>query len=366
MKYMEYSNVIGLMSGTSADGIDVSIVNTNGITLSSTKINCIFPYSTKLKRKIRFIMNNPKYIWSKKSFLKNLEIEITNEHIDAVNFIKSEYRVKPSVIGFHGQTIYHDSRNKITIQLGDGELLAKKTNCMVVYDFRSRDILNGGEGAPLAPIYHRCILYKLFGDTTSCIINIGGVSNISYISKNKMIGYDIGPGCGLMDEFVKKNYDIDFDSNGDLASSGIPNQKIVSKFLKNPFFKTPPPKSLDKFEFQKVFNKKDFKNLNKIDGIATLCNITAESISVTLKQLTPKPKFVLIAGGGRHNTHLLELIQNKTDLRISKIDDYNIDGDHIESELIAYLAVRFLNKLPSTYPFTTGTKAPVVCGELAK
>jgi anhydro-N-acetylmuramic acid kinase len=363
MKYLNYSNVIGLMSGTSADGIDISLVNTNGITLSSTKKNHIYPYSTKLKEKIRFIMNNPKYIWSKQSFIKTLEVDITNEHVDAVNFIKSKYGVKPSLIGFHGQTVYHDPKNKLSLQLGSGKLLAKKTNCMVVFNFRSNDIINGGEGAPLAPIYHKCILRKLFGKEASCIVNIGGVSNISYVNEDIMTGFDIGPGCGLMDEFVKKNYGKDFDSNGDLASNGLPSQKIVNNFLKNPFFKKIPPKSIDKFEFQKIFDTKDFIDLSIIDGIATLCSMTAASINMALQQLTPKPKFVLVAGGGRHNNHLLNLIQNKTDLRISKIDEYNIDGDYIEAELIAYLAVRFLNNLPSTYPFTTGAKTPIICGE---
>ena len=149
-------------------------------------------------------MNNPKYIWSKKTFLKNLEIEITNEHIDAVNFIKSEYNIKPSVIGFHGQTIYHDSKRKISIQLGCGDLLAKKTNCKVIFNFRKNDILHGGEGAPLAPVYHQCILRRLFGKEVGCIINIGGVSNLSYINEDSLLGFDVGPGCGLMDEFVKK------------------------------------------------------------------------------------------------------------------------------------------------------------------
>jgi anhydro-N-acetylmuramic acid kinase len=366
MKYIEYSNVIGLMSGTSADGIDVSIVNTNGITLSSTKINRIFPYSEKLKRKIRFIMNNPKYIWSKKSFLKNLENEITNEHINAVNFIKSEYRVKPSVIGFHGQTIYHDSKKKITIQLGSGDLLAKKTKCKVVFNFRKNDILHGGEGAPLAPIYHQCILHRLFGKEIGCIVNIGGVSNLSYIDKDSILGFDVGPGCGLMDEFVKKKCGKDYDEKGLFASRGIADQKIINKFFQNSFFNKSPPKTLDKFEFQEILNDGDFKKLNFLDGIATLTQITATSINIALEQLLHKPRVILIAGGGRHNDFLLKLLQNKTNLKISKIDNYNLDGDYIESELIAYLAVRYLNKLPSTFPSTTGTKTSVICGEIAQ
>lgn len=365
MDHSNYSNVIGLMSGTSADGIDISIVNTNGIALSSTKKNYIFPYSTGLKENLRFIMKNPKYIWSKHSFIKNLEIDITNEHADAVSFIKSKYGIKPSLIGFHGQTIYHNPRQKLSVQLGNGDLLANKTNCMVVFNFRSNDISNGGEGAPLAPIYHKSILNNLFGKETSCIINIGGVSNLTYVNKQTVMGYDIGPGCGLMDEFIKVHFNKAFDIDGEFASKGIPNQKIINKFLNNPFFRKLPPKSIDKFEFQKIVNEKDFQNLSILDGISTLCHMTAESINLALHKLIPKPKSILIAGGGRHNKHLIKLIQNKTNLKINTIDDYNIDGDFIEAELIAYLAVRFLNKLPSSFPSTTGAKKPVICGELA-
>ena len=365
MTYSNYSNVIGLMSGTSADGIDVSLVNTNGINLSSAKKNYIFPYSAKLRENIRFIMNNPEYIWSKRSLINDLEVAITNEHADAVNFFKAKYGVEPSLIGFHGQTIYHNSKQKLSIQLGNGKLLAKKTNCMVVFNFRSNDILNGGEGAPLAPIYHKCILNNLFGNDPSCIINIGGVSNLTYVNQKIMTGYDVGPGCGLMDEFVLKHFNKEFDSEGSLASKGIPSKKIINNFLQNPFFEKLPPKSIDKFEFQKIINENDFQNLSILDGISTLCNMTAESINIALQNLIPKPKFVLISGGGRHNNHLLNLIQNKTKLMISTIDDYKIDGDYIEAELIAYLAVRFLNKLPSTYPLTTGVKNPIICGELA-
>jgi len=366
MKEKLYSNVIGLMSGTSADGIDISVVNTNGVTLSSTNKNLIFPYTQSIKKKLRFIMNNPEFIWKKKSFIKNLEICITNEHINAVNFIKTKYKITPSLIGFHGQTIFHDMNKKISIQLGDGKLLSKKTNCKVVFNFRSQDIQNGGEGAPLAPVYHKYILKKLFGETASCMINIGGVSNLSYINNDLISGFDTGPGCGLMDEYMQQHFSKGFDNNGTIASYGISDKKIIKKFMKDPFFFKSSPKSIDKFEFNHIFEDKGFLKLNACDGMATLCNLTAESINVALQQLDNLPKTVLVSGGGRHNNFLLTLIKNKTNLNILKVDDYNFDGDFIESELMAYLAARCLNKMPSTYPSTTGTKFPTICGELAK
>lgn len=365
MKEKNFSNVIGLMSGTSADGIDVSIVNTNGITLASNKQNIIYPYSKKTKQKLRFIMNNTEYIWKKKSFIKELEIFITNDHIDAVNFVKNKYKIIPSLIGFHGQTILHDIRNKISIQLGDGQLLSKKTNCKVIFDFRSQDIKNGGQGAPLAPIYHKFILNKIFGNSCSCFINIGGVSNISYVYKDEIQGFDSGPGCGLMDEYIKKNINKDFDKNGEIASKGKANKKLIKKILKHPFFEKPPPKSLDKFEFKNILSDKEFLKLSFFDGMATLCHITAVSISIALDKFDVSPKAVLISGGGRHNGFLLNLIRKKSNLNIYTVEDYNLNGDFIESELVAYLAVRYMNKLPSTFPTTTGTRSPTICGRVA-
>jgi anhydro-N-acetylmuramic acid kinase len=364
MKNKLHSNVIGLMSGTSADGIDISIVNTDGVDLSSNNQNLIFPYSENIKKKLRFIMNNPEYIWKKKSLINTLDLSVTKEHIDAVNFVKRKYGIKPSLIGFHGQTIFHDMKKKISIQLGNGRLLSEKTNCKVVFDFRSQDIQNGGEGAPLAPIYHQYILNKLFGKTAACMINIGGVSNLSYVSNELVSGFDTGPGCGLMDEYMQKNFNKHFDEHGTIASFGIPNQKIIKKIMNDSFFKKPPPKSIDKFQFKHIFEDKEFLKLNVFDGMATLCNLTADTISVALQELNPLPKAVLISGGGRHNNLLLTLIKNKTNSNIFKIDDYNFDGDFVESELIAYLAARCLNNLPSTYPFTTGTKFPTICGRL--
>ena len=207
MKEIKYSNVIGLMSGTSADGIDLSIVDTNGITLSRNKENLIYPYSENTKRQLRFIMNNISYILENKSFIRELELSITNDHIDAVNFVKNKFKITPSLIGFHGQTILHDIRNKLSIQLGNGQLLSRKTNCKVIFDFRSQDIKNGGEGAPLAPVYHKFILNEIFGNSCSCFVNIGGVSNITYLNKDYITGFDTGPGCGLMDEYIQKNMD---------------------------------------------------------------------------------------------------------------------------------------------------------------
>lgn len=364
MKEENFSNVIGLMSGTSADGIDVSIVNTNGITLSSKKENLIYPYSEKTKEKLRFIMKNSDYICKKKSFIEELELSITNEHVNAVNFVKRKYNITPSLIGFHGQTIFHDIQNKISIQLGDGQLLSNKTNCRVVFDFRSQDIKNGGQGAPLAPIYHKFLLQKIFGNTCSSFINIGGVSNISYVNKDIIVGFDTGPGCGLMDEYVKNYMNQDFDRNGEIASMGKPDHKIIKNFLKNSFFKKSPPKSIDKFEFSNILINDEFLRLNFFDGMATLCNITADTINIALNQFDVLPKSILVSGGGRYNSFLLNLIRKKTNLHISLVDDYNLNGDFIESELIAYLAVRNVNKLPSTYPSTTGTKIPTVCGRL--
>ena len=366
MKQKKFSNVIGLMSGTSADGIDTSIVNTDGVSLSSKNQNYIFPYSKNTKEKLRIIMNNIDYIWKNKGFIKDLELSITYDHINAVNFIKEKYKITPSLIGFHGQTILHEIKNKVSVQLGNGHLLSKKTNCNVVFDFRSKDINNGGQGAPLAPIYHKFILNRLFGKTSSCLINIGGVSNLSYFNKDIILGYDTGPGCGLMDEYMKKNLNKEFDDDGKIASLGKPNNKIINKFLQNPYFFRNPPKSIDKFQFGEILNCKDFLKLNIFDGMSTLCNFTAETIIMALQTLDTFPKTILFSGGGRNNSFLLNLIKKKTSLNIHKVDDYNINGDFVESELMAYLAARFMNQLPSTYPSTTGTQSPTICGRVAK
>ena len=366
MKNKLFSNVIGLMSGTSADGIDVSVVNTNGETLSRTNQNLIYPYSEKVKKEIRFTMSNPIVLKTEKEFINQLEADLTQEHINAVKFIVKTFKIKPSIIGFHGQTVFHDATKKKSIQLGDGKLLSEKTGCKVVYDFRSLDIKNGGEGAPLAPIYHKCILNKLFNDKPNCFLNIGGVSNLSYIDKELILGFDTGPGCGLMDEYIQLQCGKEFDENGKLASFGKPNEEFIHKLMQKPYFIKNPPKSLDKLDFKSIFRENDFLKLNIKDGMATLCEFTAESISLSIKNLIHKPNIILVAGGGRHNKFLLKRIKKKTNINIVTSDQYNINGDYIEAELIAYLAIRHLNNLPSTFSSTTGTKYPTICGKIAE
>jgi anhydro-N-acetylmuramic acid kinase len=346
----DFLNIIGLMSGTSMDGIDISLVQTNGLDLRRLNKNYFHEYNINTKKKLIDILNEDINVNLKKK--QYLDDFITNEHYLALKDLNIVDTC--DLIGFHGQTIYHNPENKTSIQLGNPRRLAQLLNKNVVFDFRSKDIELGGQGAPLAPIYHQFIIKKFNLELPSCILNIGGVSNLTYWDGNKLIGFDTGPGNGLMDNYMSVISNKHFDKDGTLASKGTPDIKRIKSFLHHDFFKKTPPKSLDKHSFINFYNDLIKTNYSDADIMATLAELTVESIVSSLMFLPKIVNSILITGGGYKNIYLMKRLKYRLKLKFLNEEQLGIEFDYIESELIAYLSARSIYNLPITFPSTTG------------
>ena len=366
---------LGLMSGTSGDGVDASIISSDGKYHYNEILNRYFEYDQKIYKNIHDLRAK---ILKFDDLIKNtneidiLEREITIFHAKITNEILKTTDKKVDFIGFHGQTIYHNPNERISKQIGDGNLLSQLIKKTVIYNFRQNDIKNGGEGAPLTPIFHKLIVKQKKIEPPVCILNIGGISNVTVLDKHKndnFLSRDIGPGNCLIDEWVKKNTKNKYDKNGEIAKRGKIDQLILNQALDN---------------FENTFNKKilsfdikDFslgfvRGLNLEDGAATLTDFTGriigEGIYNFLSETRNKPWKVLVCGGGRKNISLINKIKNTIpkNFEIQYIDDYGIDGDYVESQAIAYLSIRSFLKLPISFPSTTGCKVPSIGGIIVK
>jgi len=353
---------LGLMSGTSGDGVDASIIESDGIDQIKGLSNNYHPYPSYLSGEIHRIKEKIKNSNDLIRFSDEIEFlsgKLTDFHASVAN--KRFENIKVDIIGFHGQTIFHNPEEKISKQIGWGKKLSSLTKKIVVYDFRQNDLKNGGEGAPLTPIYHK-LLAKIFVKKRKIklpvtILNIGGIANITSISKNyEMLSMDIGPGNCLIDKWIRLNTDKSFDDNGTIARSGK-----IDKFILE--------QSLDNFYHNKIRKKKSFdindfdlsfaRELTLENGAATLTEFTADILS---KKILDDDTYV--CGGGRKNKFLIESIKKKVKNKIKKIDDLGIDGDFIESQAFAYLAIRSYLKLPISFPETTGCKKPCTGGKI--
>jgi len=356
--------IIGLMSGTSVDGIDASLVYTNGKNITRTNFNSITPYSQKTQNLLNQAMVNPlSFLRNIKSF-NYLSTLITIEHAKVVNKIIKISNIKPFLVGFHGQTIFHNPVKKKSFQLGNGAMLSDLLKISVVNNFRSNDLKFGGQGAPIAPIYHKQIIESLGIELPTVIANIGGISNITYWDGDNIIGFETGTGNKLMDYYMQKKYKKPYDKNGKYASKGKINFDLINHYSKNLFFLTPPPKSLERIElFNNQYLKKIFQ-LNEYDCLATLCALTSFTLKMSFNFLPFNPKNTIIVGGGQRNKHLVNLIKASS---ISKSiltgQELNLPSDFIESELIAILTARKFYNLPSTFPSTTGVTQNTILGD---
>ena len=353
------------MSGTSVDGIDVSIIKSDGEQFIEIIDNIYLKYRDEQKMKIKKIINlcsSKDHLIKLSKEIKEVEKEITLHHFEAYRLIAEKNdTIKVDLIGFHGQTILHKPQAGYSIQIGDSKLLSKLTNTKTVSNFRQNDILNGGQGAPLAPLYHQLILSKIKSKPPSAIINIGGISNITYVDdNNKIISFDTGPGNYLIDEWVKSKTKKDFDRDGLISKSGKPNENIIKKFLSDSYYKKSFPKSLD----VKDLNLHIVNKLSLQDGCATLSMLTAKSICMALDSFKYCPNVILISGGGRKNKYIVNNIKKNFESKVMLIDDFDLNGDFIESQAFAYLAIRSYFKKYITLPTTTGVKKPSTGGKV--
>ena len=361
---------LGLMSGTSADGVDASIIQSDGDTQYKVTLDKYYKYSQNIHESIHNLkdqINDLKDLKKLSKKIQHLEKEITLFHANAVNEIIKETQKNIDFVGFHGQTIFHNAKKKISRQLGDGKLLSKLTKKTVIYDFRQNDLKNGGHGAPLTPIFHK-LLKKIFNikkDVT--FVNIGGIVNTTtLLDDGNMFGTDIGPGMCLIDRWIREKTKKNYDENGLLAKSGKVNKKKLDQLLKNFYEKE---KNLSKGPIQsfdtKYFNFSFAKDLSLEDGAATLAEFTAEIIISVLKETDRHKEEIILCGGGRKNRFLVEKLKEES-FNIKLIDEYGVDGDFVESQAFAYLAIRSYLKLPISFPRTTGVKEPCQGGKIFK
>ena len=357
---------LGLMSGTSMDGVDASIIQSDGKTSYHVISNKYFKYNLDFFKKItslREIISYPNDLINMSREIKSIEREITLFHAQISNKIIEKSELKIDFIGFHGQTIFHDVEEKITRQLGDGNLLSQLTKKNVVYNFRQADLKNGGEGAPLTPIYHKLIVESFEKENKLkmpvSILNIGGIANITSINeKFNMISSDIGPGNCLIDKWIRTNSDKNFDDDGNIAKSGKIDKFILEQSLDNYYNNNIDKKnSLDINDFDISFAR----GLTLENGASTITEFTADILS---KKLLDND--VYVCGGGRENQFLIDTIQKKIRNKIQKIENIGIDGSFIESQAFGYLAIRSFLKLPISFPDTTGCKIPCTGGVLVE
>ena len=366
---------LGLMSGTSGDGVDASIISSDGITEYSEILNRYFKYDQKLYDHLHNIKGKilkQEDLEKNKSEISKLEKEITLFHAKVVNKVLTQTDKEIDFIGFHGQTIYHNPYEKISKQIGDGNLLSQLTKKNVINDFRQNDIQNGGEGAPLAPIFHRLIVKQKKIELPVCVLNIGGITNVTVLGKfNKedFSSKDLGPGNCLIDEWIRKNTKNKFDNKGELAKKGKTNDLILNQALDN--FENQTNKNSSSFD-TKDFSLGFVRGLSVEDGAATLTDFTGRIIEAELLSYLSQSKNkmfkVLICGGGRKNLFLIERIKRgvQKNLIIQPIDDYGIDGDYVESQAFAFIAIRSFLGLPISFPETTGCKEPCTGGVFIK
>ena len=366
---------LGLMSGTSMDGIDASIIRSNGEDSYETVFDQYFEYDEEIYREligIRAKINSSKNLEEESIAINALERKITLFHAKICKQIIKEGNIDLDLVGFHAQTIFHSAYEKISRQLGDGNLLSSLLEKQVIYNFRKNDIANGGQGAPLAPIFHQLLVKQNRIKLPVCILNVGGIANITIVSsedENDLKSYDIGPGNCLLDELVRKNSKERFDKNGVLAESGHTSEIILNQAIDN-FDTIKKSKNLS-FDI-KDFNLNFIRGLSLEDGLSTLVDFTAsiiyESIIYENNFFKDKNLNILICGGGRKNLSLVNSIRKKIpkQINLNLIDSFKIDGDFVESQAFAYLAIRSFLKKPISFPKTTNVEKPCVGGILSK
>jgi anhydro-N-acetylmuramic acid kinase len=365
---------IGLMSGTSLDGIDVALVRTDGEAVVERGPSMARSYDPAFRRRLQGALEAAKAIGKRTERpddLADIERELTLRHAQAVHAFLAENDLKPShidVIGFHGQTVLHRPDEGLTVQLGDGGLLASETGIDVVYDMRANDMVHGGQGAPLIPAYHAALAAGLSHSTGKAVVfvNIGGISNLTFIgSRGGIVAFDSGPGNTLIDQWVEAHAGIPFDQGGMIASEGQVDPALAGRYLSQAFFTAPVRRSLDRNDFRPP----EGRDASLEDGARTLAHVTAAAILRSARHLPERPKLYVVCGGGRLNRVImgdLAALAETEGAEVVVAEDVDLNGDSMEAEAWAYLAVRSLRGLPLTFPGTTGVKAPVIGGVLRK
>ena len=347
--------VIGLMSGTSADGVDAALLRTDGAMIAESIGFVSMPYEDGLRRAILSLMKGA----GDMNAIARALTEIHRQAVEALIAHSGVARRDIALIGFHGQTIIHRPEQGYSLQIGDAAWLAAQTGIPVVFDFRSNDVKHGGQGAPLVPLYHAALAGRL--EKPLMIVNIGGVSNVTWLGVDGAIeAMDCGPGNALLDDWLGKHTGARCDEGGATAKRGIIHEATVKRFLRDKFFVQNRPRSLDRNHFPMSI----IRGLGFEDGAATLTAITAAAIGWSARAMPELPSQLLITGGGRHNPVLMRMIAERSGLPVAPVESVGWNGDVLEAEAFAYLAARSAQGLVLSLPSTTGVSEPVTGGVL--
>ena len=359
---------IGLMSGTSMDGIDVALVETDGADIIQRGPASTVAYPPEFRALLARAVGEASGLSDRRTrfgCLGDAERELTERHVDAVVQFLASHGLTPEsidIIGFHGQTVLHRPHQRLSVQLGDGDLLAARTGIDVMYDLRGADVASGGQGAPLVPIYHRALAARLH-DRPIAFLNIGGVANVTWIGRGgDLLAFDTGPGNGMVNDLMLQRCGVPHDEDGRMAAEGRAHDDYVTQYLRHSYFGEPPPKSLDR----KAFLLELVDGLDVRDAAATLTAFTAAAIASARAHFPEQPAMWVVCGGGRKNRALMGMIAANVENAVVPSEAIGIDGDSLEAAAWAYLAVRALRRLPITFPGTTGVPEPMTGGVLAR
>jgi anhydro-N-acetylmuramic acid kinase len=361
---------IGLMSGTSLDGVDVALIETDGKQIKAFGPTGYRPYTERERSVLRQALAEAAVYMphrdARPGTLAEAERLVTLAHAEAVAAFNAQNHIAAEdidIVGFHGQTVLHRPDRKLTVQIGDAKALAKAIHIPVMHDFRAADVEAGGQGAPLVPVYHRALAQSLGREGPIALVNIGGVSNVTYIDGDTLIACDTGPGNALLDDFMFRLTRQSFDCDGQMAAQGAPDEAWVARALELPFFALPPPKSLDRNDFAGL-------NLSEVlpaDGAATLTAFTAAAIARIAPLLPEPPKSWIVAGGGARNHTMMRMLRQRlAPATVEAADALGWSSDAIEAQAFGFLAARGMKGLPLSYPATTGVSMPMTGGIIAR
>jgi len=350
---------IGLMSGTSMDGVDVAVIETDGETVFACGAASTTPYTDAVRNALLAVARDPAR--AEHEALTELEAAVTDLNVAAVRRLLDETKLKPEavdVVGMHGQTILHRPERRFTRQLGDGARLAAALGIPCVNDFRSADVAAGGQGAPFAPLYHAALARDL--PRPLAVLNLGGVGNVTVIEEDAITAFDTGPASAMIDDWVQRHTGARYDEDGRIAASGTVAQDRLDALMANPYFDAPPPKSLDRNDFPVAA----VEGLSLADGAATLAAFTVASVAASRRHFAAAPGRWLVTGGGRHNSTLMAGLRQALGVPVDPVEAVGWDGDALEAQAFAFLAVRSLDGLPLSLPTTTGVPRPMTGGVL--
>ena len=350
---------IGLMSGTSLDGVDAAWLETDGERIGAFGPTVTMPYDDRLRADLRRILDNASRLDPDDRRLKSATARLTEYHVRAVAALGKQ----ADLIGFHGQTILHQPDRRRTWQIGDAAELAWRTGVPVAHDFRSADVAAGGQGAPLAPVYHAALARGMA--TPLAVLNIGGVANVSWIGPDgSLIAFDTGPGNGPLDDWIAQHTGAPFDRDGVIALSGQVDRQVLGRLMAHPYFARPTPKSLDRLDFAATLAASGLAGLSPADGAATLVAFTADAVAAA--PLPAPPLRWLVTGGGRRNPAIMLALRNRLAAPVDPVEALGWDGDALEAQCFGFLAARAQAGLPISFPGTTGVPAALPGGTITR